>query len=122
MQKDKVLRVFSHGWAAPEMYIRRGVRTAPTARLRRVANDLLAGRETHVTVVGGSITYGDPGAIPGVTDWFSVFSQWLSRAFPDAKVVARNGAVPGEVGDVRGAAQHVAWVVQPCVSRAPLGQ
>ncbi|GFR51942.1 hypothetical protein Agub_g14463 [Astrephomene gubernaculifera] len=64
-------------------------------RLRQFTSDLLSGsRPLRVGVVGGSISVGEGSSRRHVTDWFSVFSNWLG-SIAKANVTFVNGAVAG---------------------------
>jgi hypothetical protein len=86
------------------------------ARLRRVVHDLLVGngngnggngnggnsgggdadnRPTiKISAIGGSITHGAKASRMGENDWFSLVGKYARAAFPNARVVTRNGALP----------------------------
>ncbi|KAG2496419.1 hypothetical protein HYH03_005645 [Edaphochlamys debaryana] len=69
-----------------------------SARLRKVVRELLmpqGKKDFKIAAIGGSITYNSFASKHGVTDWFSVFSQYMINAFPKANITLRNGAIPG---------------------------
>ncbi|KAG1666700.1 hypothetical protein FOA52_013612 [Chlamydomonas sp. UWO 241] len=66
----------------------------PNTRLRRVVSDLITGhRPIKIAVIGGSVSWGLAAEV-GKNDWFTVFSRYMSDAFPRAELTFTNGCVP----------------------------
>jgi hypothetical protein len=63
-------------------------------RLRRFISKLAEGKAVRIGALGGSITCAHM-VRRGREDWFSVFSKYLTHAFPEANVTSFNGCVIG---------------------------
>ena len=59
----------------------------------RVLTDLQSGKHVKLGVLGGSISWGSD-IERGTFDWFTLVTNRLQEAFPEATVTARNGCVP----------------------------
>lgn len=70
------------------------------ARLRRAMRRLAAGGgPVRLTVIGGSITWGDGVGARGRDDWFALVTSYLKKAFPAADIAAVNSASPATLSE-----------------------
>lgn len=74
--------ILAHQFTIPEAQLHRSlVYTGSNHRLRRVVHDLMTGRRVvRIGAVGGSVCWGWKASAVGVTDWFSLFSNWIVSA------------------------------------------
>lgn len=82
-----LVNVFSYDFSTPlEAIQSSNVYTGGNSRVRRVVSDLLSGRPIKVVAIGGLATNGSDASSPGRNDYFALYANYLSRAFPGATI------------------------------------
>ncbi|GBF91604.1 hypothetical protein Rsub_04344 [Raphidocelis subcapitata] len=67
--------------------------TGGNGRLRRVVSDLLAGKPVKIVAIGGLATNGTDASAPGKNDYFAIYVDYLSKAFPGATIQSLRSSV-----------------------------
>ncbi|WPT13740.1 hypothetical protein PSENEW3_00001579 [Picochlorum sp. SENEW3] len=66
-----------------------------TTRMRKFVRKLAANKPVTVTLVGGSITWGQGASDRKKTSWGGLFFTWINTTYPHANHILVNAAVPG---------------------------